>query len=1352
VGWTDFADQDAMREEATLPGIDATPRYRAFISYSHADARWGRRLIRKLEGYRLPATLAGTPNRAGQPLERRLGKVFRDRDEMDTSKSLSESIRRALERSEHLIVICSPRSAASSYVNDEIVAFRRLSGGDRTHAFIVSGEPNASREGGVGQECLPAALRFVVDETGAVTDRRAAEPLAADARRGKDGPRRAVLKVIASLLNVDFDLLWRREERRRRQRQAGAGAGGAAVLAVVAGLGWQAWTGNREATERRRLNEHDAYVATFNLAEASYRDRDPARVLERLTALQPAAGMEDVREFAWHFLWGAYHGERRTIPLNLVADAHQRLVVSPDGATIAVTGDETLILFDVATATERLRFEAHAGERVTGLAFVADGRTLLTAGADARLRLWDPVTGDSLRSLPVDVPAGALFVSRNGARAVTVPFDAAFTLHDLGGGRQVAIERLGGRGAPSAVLVPDAGPIAVAYEGGSLVFHDAIDGQLLPEYTGGRTWRLAAAALSPDQQTIALAFERDTVQVRMFDRRTPDEARVMTVAGNGYREVVDVEFSADGRTLVLATGRPDVSPAQESGFFAWDVASGRVRFALGDEETGYVTLFALAPDGRTIATASADHGIRLWDTATGELRNLLGHHADRVWSIAFSADGRTLATMSADQSVRVWDADPPPDMLPIPYRAPRVTTVAFSPDAGRVATGSEDGTIAVYATGAATPLVMAQAHASEAAHVVFSTDGRLVASSARDGTIEVRNAGTLEPLTSLRGQAGYWSALHFDGRSLVHFARSGGASLEGPGLIHAWALAAGAASTTWTQAGNLFAVSADGRRAATVGGYDDGSGRCELRVHVRDRGAARTLTRCDGGGPFLQQVALSDDGRYLAAGGPDLGVQRPDGRAVSGILLYDLEAGGAPVVLPLDVRHDSDGVLAGLDFSADGRLLASASLADESVQGQAGAAEIAVWRIPDGARVISLIERFDDVCGSGGTSCVRSLRFAGDGRTLLLTRGVPVPQVGATEIVRLDPASGERRAHTVRARVDALAVSGDGDWLATATTAGDAVVLWDANRLVPTGSVGERRAYVADLVFLDEDSIVAATVQADAVLEPRVRLWNVTTGEQLGAPGGAGLPSRGAKLSPDGRTVALQTGDSVVIHELNGRRLAAFAARTPAASIDPISVLPHLSRNGHFVGATAPDSAILFEVAAGTSRRLPGTTFAAFSPDARTAATIGECSVLHVIDVASGRERGQVDHGACIGAVVFTPDGRSVLTANSGGPDYARAHLWDIESRERRARLDGYVAADAVAAFSPDGRTLATAGVGTAIDLWDPANGRRLFTLRTTDSPVTALAFSPGGSTLAAVGPDHIRLWRARAARPTADR
>ena len=84
-------------------------RYAAFLSYSHADARWAQWLHGRLEAYRVPARLVGTPGPDG-PIGPRLGTVFRDRDELPTAGDLGTTIRAALAESAALVVICSPAS------------------------------------------------------------------------------------------------------------------------------------------------------------------------------------------------------------------------------------------------------------------------------------------------------------------------------------------------------------------------------------------------------------------------------------------------------------------------------------------------------------------------------------------------------------------------------------------------------------------------------------------------------------------------------------------------------------------------------------------------------------------------------------------------------------------------------------------------------------------------------------------------------------------------------------------------------------------------------------------------------------------------------------------------------------------------------------------------------------------------------------------------------------------------------------------------------------------------------------------------------------------------------------------
>jgi len=208
--------------------------YWAFISYSHRDEKWGRWVHRALETYAVPKRLVGRETRDGQRVPTRITPVFRDREELPTATDLGEVIQSALERSRYMLVICSPASAQSKWVNEEVLAFKRMGKAGRVLALIVDGEPNASTKADAddGLECFPRALMYEVDgATGALSEART-EPIAADARPGKDGKHDALLKVLAGVLGVGFDELKQRDLQ-RRQRRATALAGGAIALTIV---------------------------------------------------------------------------------------------------------------------------------------------------------------------------------------------------------------------------------------------------------------------------------------------------------------------------------------------------------------------------------------------------------------------------------------------------------------------------------------------------------------------------------------------------------------------------------------------------------------------------------------------------------------------------------------------------------------------------------------------------------------------------------------------------------------------------------------------------------------------------------------------------------------------------------------------------------------------------------------------------------------------------------------------------------------------------------------------------------------------------------------------------------------
>jgi len=212
-----------------------SPNYWAFLSYSHRDARWAAWLHKALETYRPPKQLVGAVTARG-PVPKRLAPIFRDREELASSTDLGGSIGEALNKSACQIVICSPSAVRSRWVNEEILAFKRLGREDRIFCFIVGGEPNASDDPSqADQECFPNALRYQMGADGELTTIRT-EPIAADARPGKDGRNNAKLKLIAGILGVGFDSLRQREQQRRQHRLFAIASGAMAGMVLTSGL------------------------------------------------------------------------------------------------------------------------------------------------------------------------------------------------------------------------------------------------------------------------------------------------------------------------------------------------------------------------------------------------------------------------------------------------------------------------------------------------------------------------------------------------------------------------------------------------------------------------------------------------------------------------------------------------------------------------------------------------------------------------------------------------------------------------------------------------------------------------------------------------------------------------------------------------------------------------------------------------------------------------------------------------------------------------------------------------------------------------------------------------------------
>ncbi|MCP3139247.1 toll/interleukin-1 receptor domain-containing protein [Pyxidicoccus xibeiensis] len=222
-------------------------RYRAFISYSHKDSHYARRLHRELETYRVPRDLRARPGLA-EVLPERLGPLFLDRLELPAAADLSATIQEALVRSDSLIVLCSPHAARSRYVDAEVRYFKELGREARILTLIV---PGGAGPAALPEELFPPTLLARYGPDGQPTGERV-EPLAADLRPEGDGDRAGLLKVVAALLGLGLGVLWDRDalEQRRLVRRYRFVAGTMALLTLVSLTATWAALDYRDRAER----------------------------------------------------------------------------------------------------------------------------------------------------------------------------------------------------------------------------------------------------------------------------------------------------------------------------------------------------------------------------------------------------------------------------------------------------------------------------------------------------------------------------------------------------------------------------------------------------------------------------------------------------------------------------------------------------------------------------------------------------------------------------------------------------------------------------------------------------------------------------------------------------------------------------------------------------------------------------------------------------------------------------------------------------------------------------------------------------------------------------------------------
>ncbi|MBR5715950.1 MAG: TIR domain-containing protein [Bacteroidales bacterium] len=275
--------------------IEGKYQYFAFISYKREDEEWAKWLQHKLEHYKLPSNLNGRTD-----LPKEIRPIFKDTSEL-TPGNLPEQIHKALELSKYLIVICSPRSAQSEWVDKEVRTFISMGRTKNVIPFIIEGKPFAENS---KEECFPLSLRQLPQEQ---------EILGANINEmGRDA---AVVKIIARMFDIRFDELWQRYEREMRHRRNIIMMSVAAFVLAVIGIAFWMYLQRQETLRanwemmenqarmiaeksKEEVNKGNTYDAILALLEISPQDGSRPFVPEMEEALRMA--YDSLRSRRWN--------------------------------------------------------------------------------------------------------------------------------------------------------------------------------------------------------------------------------------------------------------------------------------------------------------------------------------------------------------------------------------------------------------------------------------------------------------------------------------------------------------------------------------------------------------------------------------------------------------------------------------------------------------------------------------------------------------------------------------------------------------------------------------------------------------------------------------------------------------------------------------------------------------------------------------------------------------------------------------------------------------------------------------------------------------------------------------------
>jgi RNA polymerase sigma factor (sigma-70 family) len=386
------------------------------------------------------------------------------------------------------------------------------------------------------------------------------------------------------------------------------------------------------------------------------------------------------------------------------------LTFSPDGSYLALGGLESLIVWNVAERSEKLRILDGRAHRII---FTRDNKTLAVAG-ESMIRRWDLATGKELYGrVGHDYDARVLAMSPDGKTLASIDFyGTSLQLWDTTSGRPLLSIPYSPNGLRDCSFASN-DTLSISTMNGRLELLDAHSGKVLQQIVvkdipnDRSRYQIFVSHLSKNGKRLA------AISQKLEDDRWGQDRLTVWDTTTG-KEIARRPFSGD---LFTASFTPDgmtVSAGNKGRFSLQETMTGKERLVLSGDH-GHPVIFsplgdlaAVGINKTTVEGSWQNLGIRVFEVSTGEE---LFHADGRIGYASFSADGRLLATAS-DNALQVWDAltgaklfhlQWPAELVPeSPSSA--VYSIVLTPDGHAAVTGMNDGTILAWdLTAAAKP-------------------------------------------------------------------------------------------------------------------------------------------------------------------------------------------------------------------------------------------------------------------------------------------------------------------------------------------------------------------------------------------------------------------------------------------------------------------------------------------------------------------------------------------------------------------------------------------------------------------------------------------------------------------------